>query len=50
MSDSRRDAHPPTPTGVKDPAAISRLLEHVESLNIQLLNLEFTMWLGWPSV
>ncbi len=46
MSDSRRNAHPPTPTGVKDPAAISRLLEHAESLGIRFLNLEFTDVVG----
>ncbi len=46
MSDSRHHAHSPTPTGVKDPTAISRLLEHVESLNIRFLNLEFTDVVG----
>ena len=46
MSDARRDARPQSPTGVNNPSAISRLLEHAESLNIRFLNLEFTDVVG----
>lgn len=46
MSDFPRNIRPPTPTGVNDPDAISRLLEHAESLNIRFLNLEFTDVVG----
>lgn len=46
MSDSRRDTHPSSPTGVNNQAAISRLLEHTESLNVRFLNLEFTDVVG----
>jgi glutamine synthetase len=46
MSDARRNARPISLTGVSDQTAISRLLEHVESLNIRFLNLEFTDVVG----
>ena len=46
MSDSRRNVRPPSVTGVHDRAAISRLLEHAESLNVRFLNLEFTDVVG----
>lgn len=46
MSDARRTGRPSAPTGVGNQAAISRLLEHVESLNIRFLNLEFTDVVG----
>ena len=45
-SDSNRGIRPSSPTGVADQAAISRLLEHAESLNIRFLNLEFTDVVG----
>ncbi|HEU5347146.1 MAG TPA: type I glutamate--ammonia ligase [Ktedonobacterales bacterium] len=46
MSDSRRNERPPSATGVGNRTVISRLLEHVESLNIRFLNLEFTDVVG----
>lgn len=46
MSDSRHDIRPPSPTGVSNQSAIGRLLEHVESLNVRFLNLEFTDVVG----
>ena len=46
MSDSSRNRFPSSPTGVNDQAAIARLLEHVESLNVRFLNLEFSDVVG----
>jgi len=46
MSDARRNVRPPSLTGVSNQTAISRLLEHVESLNVRFLNLEFTDVVG----
>src|SRR6476620_6044658 len=46
-SDSNRRLRPSSsPTGVANQAAISRLLEHAESLNVRFLNLEFTDVVG----
>jgi glutamine synthetase len=45
-SDSNWGIRPSSPIGVADQAAISRLLEHAESLNVSFLNLEFTDVVG----